>query len=133
MLQLPELQFEQEWPVLPGMAWGTPDSLVIKPTKLDIFRLAGLWQRGHSAVLSDWLKGRIFSNLESHSERYFVYRHVRSPIYILADLDFLINGHVTFERKPEEVDGRYLDPDNHVSHHEPFHQPKVIRAVFEKR
>jgi hypothetical protein len=71
--QLPELQPEQECPVLPGMAWGTPESLEIKPLKTDILRRAALWQRGHSAVLSDWLNGRIFSNLESHSGQRYSY------------------------------------------------------------
>ena len=71
MLQLPELQPEQEPPPLPGMALGTPDSLEINPLKVDILRRAALWQRGHSAVLPDWLSGRICSNLLSHSvQRY---------------------------------------------------------------
>jgi hypothetical protein len=51
--QLPELQLPQEWPLLPGIASGTPELLVRKPLNRDILRRAGLWQRGHSADLSD--------------------------------------------------------------------------------
>jgi hypothetical protein len=73
VLQLPEVQPAQEAPVLPGMALGTPDSLETKPLKRDILRRAGLWQRGHSAVLLAWLKGRNCSNLESHSGQIYSY------------------------------------------------------------
>jgi hypothetical protein len=79
VLQLPELHPEQEEPELPGMAFGIPESLEIKPLKMDILRRAGLWQRGHSAVLPAWLKGRNCSNLESHSEQRYSY----IGIYIL--------------------------------------------------
>jgi hypothetical protein len=64
--QLPELHPEQEPPV-PATLCGTPLAEVLKQAKLDILRRAGLWHRGHSATLSDWLSGRICSNLVSHS------------------------------------------------------------------
>jgi hypothetical protein len=62
--QLPELQPEQAEPPVPGTRVGTPETVVLKQAKVDILRRAGLWQRGHSAVLSDWLRGRICSKLQ---------------------------------------------------------------------
>jgi len=64
--QLPELHPEQDPPV-PATLWGTPLADVLKQAKLDILRRAVLWHRGHSAALSDWLSGRICSNLFLHS------------------------------------------------------------------
>ena len=64
VLQLPELHPEQAPPV-PATLCCTPLADVLKQAKLDILRRAGLWQRGHSAPLSDWLSGRICSNLFS--------------------------------------------------------------------
>ena len=52
VLQLPELQLEQELPE-PGTDLGTPLTLVVKAAKVEILRLAGLWQRGHSAGSPD--------------------------------------------------------------------------------
>ena len=66
VLQLPELHPEQEPPV-PATLWGAPLAELLKQAKLDILRRAGLWHRGHSAALSDWLSGRICSNLVWHS------------------------------------------------------------------
>jgi hypothetical protein len=65
--QLPELQPEQEEPPVPAIRGGAPALPVLKQAKVDIFRLAGLWQLGHSASLSAWLRGRSSSNLEPHS------------------------------------------------------------------
>jgi hypothetical protein len=71
--QLPELQLEQEEPPVPATRVGTPELPVLKQAKVDILRRAGLWQRGHSAGLSAWLKGRNSSNLESHSAQRYSY------------------------------------------------------------
>jgi hypothetical protein len=67
VLQSPELQLEQEFPPVPATVFGTPPRLALKAAKVDILRRAGLWHLGHSAGFPDSLKGRIFSNSESHS------------------------------------------------------------------
>jgi len=51
VLQLPELHPEQEPPV-PAMDLEMPPSVVLKQAKVDIWRRAGWWQRGHSPGLS---------------------------------------------------------------------------------
>jgi hypothetical protein len=54
----------------------------VKAAKVDIFRLAGLWHLGHSAVCPDWLKGRICSNSESQAEQIYSYIGIYiSPFY----------------------------------------------------
>jgi hypothetical protein len=71
--QLPPPQEEQEWPLAPGTAWGTPLTLVLMAENKDILRLAGLWHFGQSAAWEDWLKGRICSNLDLQSEQTYSY------------------------------------------------------------
>jgi hypothetical protein len=71
VLQSPEPQLAQELPPVPAIVWDTPPAVVLKQAKVDILRRAGLWHRGHSAALSDWLSGRICSNLVSHSEQIY--------------------------------------------------------------
>jgi hypothetical protein len=51
--QLPPPQEEQEWPLAPGTAWGTPLTLVLMAENKDILRLAGLWHFGQSAAWDD--------------------------------------------------------------------------------
>jgi hypothetical protein len=71
--QLPEPQLAQEEPLVPATRVGTPDTVVLKQAKVDIFRRAGLWQWGQSAALSDWLNGRNCSNFDLHSEQRYSY------------------------------------------------------------
>jgi len=73
VLQSPELQLEQELPLAPGTALGTPPRLALNAAKVDILRRAGLWHLGHSAGWSDSLKGRIFSKFLLHSEQIYSY------------------------------------------------------------
>jgi hypothetical protein len=69
VLQSPELQLEQEFPLVPAMLFGTPPRLALKAEKVDSLRRAGLWHLGHSAGCPDSLKGLICSNSELHSEQ----------------------------------------------------------------
>jgi hypothetical protein len=61
--QVPPEQLEQEWPLAPGTAWGTPLTLVLMAEKTDILRAADLWHWGHSAGSAQRLTFRISSNL----------------------------------------------------------------------
>lgn len=70
---MPELQLEQALPPAPGTVLGTPPALVVKAAKVDILRRAGWWHFGQSATSPDWLKGRIISNFELHSEQTYSY------------------------------------------------------------
>jgi hypothetical protein len=68
--QLPEVQPEHPLePLAPGTALETPPRVALNAENVDILRRAGLWHFGHSASWPDWLKGRICSNLVSHSEQ----------------------------------------------------------------
>jgi hypothetical protein len=71
--QLPPPQLEQEWPLAPGTAWGTPLTLVLIAENRDILRWAGLWHLGQSADWLLWLKGRICSNFDLQSEHTYSY------------------------------------------------------------
>lgn len=52
VLQLPELQLEQELPLVPAMVLETPLAVTLKQAKELIFGLEGFWHLGQSAVLS---------------------------------------------------------------------------------
>jgi hypothetical protein len=71
--QLPELHPEQEWPAVPGTAWGTPLTEVLIAEKTDILRLADLWHFGHSASKLHWVTGRICSNFDLQPEHTYSY------------------------------------------------------------
>jgi hypothetical protein len=71
--QLPPLQPEQELPLAPGTALGTPPRVALRAEKVDILRLAVLWHFGHSAGRLHWLNGRICSNLFLQSEHTYSY------------------------------------------------------------
>lgn len=133
VLQLPELQPEQEEPPVPATRVGAPELPMLKQAKVDILRRAGLWQRGHSAALSDWLRGRNCSNFESHSEqRYSYIGIILTPDYSLADFCFIIKLFTPPQRKPQEVDGGHLDPDYHVGDEDSLHQAEPATAIFKK-
>jgi hypothetical protein len=53
VLQLSELQLEQELFPAPGTVLGTPPRVALKTAKVDIFRRAGLWHLGQSAICPD--------------------------------------------------------------------------------
>jgi hypothetical protein len=66
--QEPPPQDEQDdGPLAPETALGTPPMEALKAEKTDILRRAAVRQDGHSQGWSDWLSGRIFSKLVSHS------------------------------------------------------------------
>ena len=53
VLQLSELQLEQELFPAPETVLGTPLRVALKTAKVDIFRRAGLWHLGQSAICPD--------------------------------------------------------------------------------
>jgi hypothetical protein len=74
VLQLPELQLEHALLLpVPATRVGTPPSEVLKQAKVDILRRADLWQEGHSASWSAWLRERSSSKVEPHSGQVYSY------------------------------------------------------------
>jgi len=68
VLQLVALQLAQELPT-PARGVVSPASFLEKEAKVEIIRLALLWQRGQEAFLLASLNGRNNSNFKSQSEQ----------------------------------------------------------------
>jgi len=83
VLQLPELQLEQELPLLPGTVLGTPPGVALKTDTVLITRLADFWHLGQQASSSAWLRGRNTSNLLSHSLQIYSYNGIVVLLFIV--------------------------------------------------
>jgi hypothetical protein len=134
--QLPELQLEQDEPPVPATRVGTPELVVLKQAKVDILRRAGLWQRGHSAGLADWLRGRSCSNFASHSEQTYSYIGIDlSPVNSLTRLSFGVKPDrpAALQGEPQEIDSGHLDPEYHVGHQYPLDEAEPAAFIREER